>query len=153
MPLKAQSITIEQEYYPHEGVAFVSDRSIITESSVNVTGDYSFTRTATSTEVASVHSTSTAEGVKLAVERVFGENHYMVGVAKCESELRQFKADGTVLMGGYKGRFVGVFQIGVFWEAKAKSLGYDIYTTEGNIGFAHWLWTVEGPTQWECYSK
>jgi hypothetical protein len=36
------------------------------------------------------------------------------------------------------------------WLKKSQSLGYNIYTTEGNLGFALWLFQKEGFRPWKA---
>jgi len=81
----------------------------------------------------------------------------MLEIAECESNFRQFKEDGSVLMGGGGGNYIGVFQIGRQWVSLAKSMGMDVYTLEGNVAFAKYLYDQEivgrGQElyqQWEC---
>lgn len=95
--------------------------------------------------------------VRAEIEEVFGRGHIMLQIADCESNLRQFKADGSVLMGGGGGNYIGVFQIGKQWVSRAKDMGMDVYTLEGNVAFAKWLYTEEIEIrgqplwkQWEC---
>jgi hypothetical protein len=48
---------------------------------------------------------------------------------------------------------IGLFQINEIYHLKtSKALGYDIYTTEGNIDYAIWLLKNEGSQHWN-YSK
>lgn len=91
------------------------------------------------------------------VRAAFSDAPIMVEIARCESRLRQFNADGTVLMGGMGGRFVGIFQEHISWERIAQRDGYSIYTVEGNIRMARWLYDEEVikrgqpiSSQWEC---
>ncbi len=106
-----------------------------------------------SAQVQSLHDiiTSKAEdagvGSKLALK-----------VAFCESTLRQFDKDGKVLRGLHNPDDVGLFQINEhFHLAKSQELGYDIYTTEGNIDYAMWLIKNEGIYHWKwsqpCWGK
>lgn len=96
------------------------------------------------------------EAIQRLVETEFGVGHVMVEIARCESSLRQYEG-GKVLMGGGGGNYIGIFQIGRQWVNKAASLGFDVYTPEGNVGFAKWLYNAEivergQPLwrQWEC---
>jgi len=79
-------------------------------------------------------------------------------IAFCESTLRQFNEDGSVLHGVHNSSDVGVFQINEKYHlAKSRELGYDIYTTDGNIGYAMYLLKKEGSRHWHwskpCWSK
>jgi hypothetical protein len=71
-------------------------------------------------------------------------------IAFCESTLRQFGKDGEVLRGLHNPDDVGLFQINEhFHLKKSRELGYDIYSTEGNIDYAVWLIKHEGSRHWK----
>lgn len=70
-------------------------------------------------------------------------------IAYCESTYRQFTEDGNVLRGEHNKADVGIFQINEEYHlAKSQSLGYDIYSTTGNIDYAIWLMQHEGTRHW-----
>lgn len=78
-----------------------------------------------------------------------------VSIARCESGLRQFNDDGTPLVS--RTSDVGVMQINqVHWE-RAKTLGIDIYTLEGNVAYASILASSGGTRDWymsrHCWDK
>ena len=78
----------------------------------------------------------------------------MYEIAKCESGLRQFDDDGKVLRGTINPKDVGIFQINEYWHLKsAQKQGFDIYTTEGNIGFALALYEAQGTKPWNASSN
>ena len=69
-----------------------------------------------------------------------------VRIAKCESGMRQFNEDGSVLISQTSDK--GIFQINkVHWE-QAKKLGYNIDTVKGNIGYAKYLKDKNGTSDW-----
>lgn len=73
----------------------------------------------------------------------------MKNIARCESGERQFNQDGTVLRGQLNPHDVGYFQINEQYHLeKSKSLGYDIYSFDGNIRYALWLYEREGTRPW-----
>lgn len=79
-------------------------------------------------------------------------------VAFCESTLRQYDKDGNVLRGIHNSDDVGLFQINEHYHLKkSQELGFNIYTTEGNIDYAMWLMKNEGIYHWKwskpCWSK
>jgi hypothetical protein len=85
--------------------------------------------------------------IKAMVETTFASSPEMVAVAKCESGFRQFTASGAVLRG--PGDNIGVFQINEKSHAtNSKNLGFDIYTVEGNIGYAKYLYDKQGTRPW-----
>ena len=76
-----------------------------------------------------------------------------INIAKCESGLRQFNNDGEVVRGKVNPADVGVFQINETFHLKSsRNRGYDIHTTEGNIGYAMYLIKRQGTVPWN-YSK
>lgn len=79
-------------------------------------------------------------------------------IAKCESSLRQYKSDGSVLTGVVNPHDIGLWQINTdAWSGKAKSLGYDVYTTMGNLAMARYIYRVQGTAPWifsrDCWDK
>ena len=73
----------------------------------------------------------------------------MQQIALCESGKRQFNDDGSVLRGGYNPQDVGIFQINEHYHLqRSKDLGLDIYTLEGNIGYALLLYQENGTRDW-----
>ena len=70
----------------------------------------------------------------------------MIQISQCESKLRQFNDDGSVVRGPTKD--IGLFQIAPFWIPTAKKLGYDVFTERGNISFALWLYKQQGTSPW-----
>lgn len=69
-----------------------------------------------------------------------------VAIARCESGIRQFNADGSVLIS--RTSDVGIFQINqVHWD-NAKRLGIDIYSVQGNIEYAKLLKKQNGTGDW-----
>jgi hypothetical protein len=91
-----------------------------------------------------------AEGEQEAeVRAAFADAPAMISIARCESKFTQFGKGGTALHGGYGGKMVGIFQVySDIHAAYAKSLGMDIYTTEGNIAYARYLYQTEGTKPW-----
>lgn len=82
----------------------------------------------------------------------------MYRIAGCESQYRQFNSDGSVLRGEVNNEDIGVFQINEHYHLKeSEDLGYDIYTTAGNIEFAEYLYRKEGLAPWgwssPCWDK
>jgi hypothetical protein len=70
-------------------------------------------------------------------------------VALCESRSRQFNEDGSVLRGEYNPQDVGIMQINEKYHLDtANKLGYNIYTLEGNIDYAKYLYRTQGLKPW-----
>lgn len=102
----------------------------------------------TTTAVATATTTNPNAGVAAAVQSYFSDIPIMISIAKCESGPRQFKSDGTPLLGG-TGTMVGIFQLDeTIHSAPAMALGYDINTIAGNMAYARYLYGVEGTEPW-----
>ncbi len=77
----------------------------------------------------------------------------MQRIAWCESRDRQFNPDGSVFRGKQNPHDVGEFQINEnWWGMKAESLGYDIYTREGNTEMALYIYKNVGVSAWSWSS-
>lgn len=67
----------------------------------------------------------------------------------CESQNRQFNSDGSVHRGVANHQDVGLYQINEHWNLKqAVSLGYNIYTLDGNTAMALFMYQHLGTTPW-----
>lgn len=83
----------------------------------------------------------------------------LLKIANCESGNKQFNEDGSVIRGVINKYDVGRFQINLLYhEAKAKELGYDLFTYEGNTNYAIWLYEHQGTKPWNwsrdvCWGK
>lgn len=81
----------------------------------------------------------------------------MAAIASCESDFTQFRVDGSVLRGGYKGRMIGIYQIAPMHIPAATTLGLNVETTEGNMAFARHLYEESGTRPWAasewCWHK
>lgn len=71
-------------------------------------------------------------------------------VATCESKGQQFHKDGTLVFHINTNNTIdiGEYEINSIWEAKSISLGYNIYTAEGNYNMALYLFTNYGTEPW-----
>lgn len=107
--------------------------------------------------LASVKSTSTK------VDTLSTINGELYRILACESgrgigKPQQFNKDGTVLRGKINHSDVGAAQINEYYHlAESKRLGYDIYTLEGNIAYAKYLYDTQGSQPWSesesCWGK
>lgn len=100
-------------------------------------------------------ATSTPDiSVRGIVSEYFADVPDLVDVARCESRFRQFDKNGRVLRGEVNKSDIGVMQINEYYHGeKAKELGLDIYTIEGNLSYARFLYDREGLTPWLSSSK
>ena len=83
------------------------------------------------------------------VRAAYADEPLLVDIARCESAFRQYGTDGQVLRGKANHEDVGVMQINEKYHAdQAKKLGYDIYTVEGNVAFAKYLYAKYSTDPW-----
>ncbi len=88
------------------------------------------------------------------VRDYFKNNPILAEISKCESTFRQFDSKGNVIRGIENPDDVGLMQINLFYHGDtAKKLGYDLYTVDGNLGFAQWLYEKYGSSPWVHSSK
>ncbi|MFA6410901.1 MAG: peptidoglycan-binding protein [Candidatus Buchananbacteria bacterium] len=81
------------------------------------------------------------------VRTYFADIPAMISIAKCESGFRQYNNDGTPLLGS--NLYIGIFQIDKKIHTKiAADMGMDIYTVEGNLAYAKYLYTQLGTKPW-----
>ena len=98
------------------------------------------------------------QSVREAVEEYFADIPLMVRVAQCESRFRHLGKDGTIIRGEINPDDVGVMQINEHFHLESsQKLGYDIYTIEGNMAYARYLYEREGARPWisssHCWGK
>lgn len=88
------------------------------------------------------------------VQEYFSDTPILIDVARCESRFRQFDATGAVLRGKVNPRDIGVMQINEKYHAtSALKYGFDIYSLEGNLGYAKHLYEKQGTSPWVHSSK
>lgn len=89
----------------------------------------------------------TVSETESAVRAYFADVPAMIAIAKCESGFRQYTNSGTPLRGS--NLYIGVFQIDEKIHAKkALDLGFDIYTLDGNLAYAKYLYSQAGTKPW-----
>lgn len=81
-----------------------------------------------------------------------------LGIAKCESDFKQYSDDGQVIRGAQNHNDVGIFQINEQYHLdRSEKLGFNLYSTEGNIAYAMYLMKKEGTRHWNwskpCWGK
>jgi hypothetical protein len=88
------------------------------------------------------------------VQKYFSDIPIMSKIASCESHYRQFDNNGNTLRGVVNGADVGVMQINEkYHAATALKLGYDLYSLEGNMAYARYLYSKQGVRPWVHSSK
>ncbi len=99
------------------------------------------------------------EYVEKRVREYFADIPVMIGMCGCESEFRQYREDGTLLVSRWinpetnkRGSTAsGVCQITYknHYKNWTKSPKTDITTLEGNLTYARWLYQQNGTSDWE----
>ncbi len=102
-------------------------------------------------------ATTETKSIKRQVEEYFSDIPMLIRVAECESRFTQYDEDGNVFRGVVPAD-VGVMQINErYWGKTADRLGINLYTTEGNMTYARYLYNKEGLRPWKasshCWSK
>ncbi len=88
------------------------------------------------------------------LRKEFASTPILVEVARCESTFRQFDQNGIVIRGIVNKADVGVMQINEKYHADtAVRLGHDIYSIEGNVAFAKYLYKKYGTSPWSSSEK
>ena len=88
------------------------------------------------------------------VRKYFVNQPLLAEIARCESTFRHYDKDGNVLRGRVNGADVGVMQINEKYHLeRAVKLGLDIYTPEGNMAYARYLYEKQGAQPWIASSK
>ena len=83
------------------------------------------------------------------VDEHFADTPILKRIASCESHQRQFNDDGTVLRGHMNSQDIGYMQINEKYHlGTALKLGLDIYTLEGNLEYAKYLYRTQGVKPW-----
>ena len=97
-------------------------------------------------------STSPAE-VESEINKIFPDMPIMKDIAKCESGLRQYSNNFVPLRGGKGGNYIGVFQLAESHSQAARAMGFDIYSLEGNVGYAKVMYDAQGTAPWVACTK
>ena len=92
------------------------------------------------------------------VREYFADAPIMAEVARCESRFKQFDTDGSIHRGVVNNLDLGVMQVNEYYHGKmADKLGLDLYTIQGNVAYAKYLYEKEGTRPWAssspCWSK
>jgi len=87
------------------------------------------------------------------VKKYFRDIPVLVDIAQCESRFRHTGKSGSIIRGEINPYDIGVMQINEWYHGKtAKKLGYDLYSIEGNMAYARYLYEKEGSRPWNSSS-
>lgn len=88
------------------------------------------------------------------VREYFKTAPLLAEIAKCESRFTHLGKSGKILRGELTAEDVGVMQINEFYHDKrAEKLGFNLYTLDGNLAYAKWLYAKEGTVPWASSGK
>lgn len=88
------------------------------------------------------------------VREYYKNTPILAEIARCESQFRQFRTNGKVIRGKENPADVGIMQINEYYHReKAKTIGFDLYSLEGNIAYAEYLFEREGGKPWSASAK
>jgi hypothetical protein len=72
-------------------------------------------------------------------------------ICNAESGGKQFNSDGSVVRGKVNPSDIGICQINEpTWNDRARKLGFDIYTQDGNEAMAQWIFLNYGDIPWSA---
>jgi hypothetical protein len=105
-----------------------------------------------------IRSLTGSQAIQSYLHQEYFDAPILIEVARCESEFRQFDKNGKVIRGRVVSDDIGVMQINEFYHGEtAKNMGMDIYTTEGNVAYAKYLYEKYGLNPWSaskpCWNK
>lgn len=85
------------------------------------------------------------------VREYFKDTPELVAVAWCESRFRQIDEDGNLHRGQVNQNDIGVMQINIVYHLEtALKLDIDLYTLEGNMEYAKYLFNKQGLQPWSA---
>lgn len=83
------------------------------------------------------------------VGRYFSDTPVLADIAWCESRVRHLDTRGNILRGEVDSDDIGIMQINTrYHQARADELDLDIYSLDGNLGYAAYLYEKEGTRPW-----
>ena len=92
-----------------------------------------------------------AQTIEEYVRAYYIDTPLLVEIARCESTFRHFDESGNIIRGVVNSSDVGVMQINTHYHGDvADNLGYDLFTLDGNLGYAQNLYDREGVTPWSA---
>lgn len=110
--------------------------------------------TTTTTDVVIEHPQTLEQYVR----DYYADTPVLADIAWCESRMRQLGPDGKIFRGVANPDDVGVMQINTqYHEERAVAMNMDLFTLNGNLAYAKYLYEKEGSQPWSsskaCWSK
>ncbi len=108
--------------------------------------------------VAEVETHKSPQTFSQYVRKYYNDDPVLANIAWCESRLRHLGQNGDILRGVVNSDDIGVMQINTRFHGKrAESLGIDLYSLNGNLEYAQYLYDKEGTKPWAssqaCWGK
>ena len=137
---------------------FESIKKLIISSLLALAFFSSFSAPAISMERGIVPVFRNSPSVEEYVRGYFSSKPIMAKIAWCESKFKHFGTNGDIIRGEINASDVGVMQINEFYHSKtADRLGYNLYSLNGNLLYADYLFAKEGTAPWfassNCWSR
>ena len=113
-----------------------------------------FTAPVALADVAAFERPSNPESLGAYVRNYFSDAPVMTDIAWCESRFRHVNEDGSIFRGRKVKEDIGVMQINTRYHGeKAGKLGIDLYSLDGNLAYAKYLYIREGTVPWNSSRK
>lgn len=94
---------------------------------------------------------SNPETLEVYIEEYFEDTPVLARIAWCESRMRHHGKDGKILRGEIDSDDIGVMQINTrYHQEKADELNIDIYSLQGNLIYAEYLYEKQGTRPWNA---
>jgi hypothetical protein len=88
------------------------------------------------------------------VRDYYHDTPILAEIARCESTFRHFGTNGKALRGKVNSDDIGVMQINdLYHYDRALKMGINIYTVDGNLQYAKYLYDKQGTAPWISSSK
>ncbi|OGC82848.1 hypothetical protein A3D68_02605 [Candidatus Adlerbacteria bacterium RIFCSPHIGHO2_02_FULL_52_17] len=99
-----------------------------------------------------------AQTVEQYTRDYFADEPVLADIAQCESHFKQFDKDGSIHRGRVNKSDLGIMQVNEYYHGKtAERLGIDLYTIQGNLAYARYLYEQKGTGPWisskPCWGK
>lgn len=89
------------------------------------------------------------ETLKEYVTKYYADTPILAEIAWCESRIRHIDKEGDIFRGVVNPKDIGVMQINTYYhEEQAKKLNLNLYTLDGNLAYAKYLYEKEGVRPW-----
>ncbi|XKT74292.1 MAG: hypothetical protein ACJKTH_02975 [Patescibacteria group bacterium UBA2163] len=104
-----------------------------------------------STSVQATSAEQQIDSLEAYVEDYFADAPILTQIAHCESSMRHLGKDGEILRGIVDSDDIGVMQINTrYHQETADELGINIYSLQGNLEYARYLYDTQGVQPWSA---